>query len=61
MHELYAALCLVAVIEGMMLLAAPRGWQKMVEQAARMDPRVLRACGGVAVAGGLLALQWVNR
>ncbi|HET8554880.1 MAG TPA: DUF2065 domain-containing protein [Rhodanobacteraceae bacterium] len=61
MHELSAALCLVLVIEGMILLAAPRGWQKMVEQAARMDPRLLRACGGVAVVAGLLVLQLVNR
>ncbi len=61
MRELYAALCLVFVIEGLVLLVAPRGWQKMVEQAARMDPRILRVCGGVAVVAGLLVLQVVNR
>jgi uncharacterized protein YjeT (DUF2065 family) len=61
MRDLYAALCLVAVLEGIVLLAAPRGWQKMVEQAAQMDPRILRACGGVAVVAGLLVLRLVNR
>ncbi|HET7300188.1 MAG TPA: DUF2065 domain-containing protein [Oleiagrimonas sp.] len=61
MHELYAALCLVVVIEGLILLVAPRGWQKMVEQAAQMDARVLRVCGGAAVVVGMLVLQLVNR
>lgn len=61
MHDLYAALCLVFVIEGLILLAAPRGWQRMVEQAARMDPRILRVCGAFAVVAGLLVLQLVNR
>jgi uncharacterized protein YjeT (DUF2065 family) len=61
MRDLYAALCLVAVLEGIVLLAAPRGWQKMVEQAAHLDPRILRACGGVAVVTGLLVLRLVNR
>ncbi|HEX7340637.1 MAG TPA: DUF2065 domain-containing protein [Rhodanobacteraceae bacterium] len=60
-HQLYAALCLVLVIEGLVLLTAPRGWQKMVEQAARMEPRALRVCGGAAVVIGLLVLHWVNR
>lgn len=61
MHDLYAALCLVFVIEGLILLAAPRGWQKMVEQAAQMSPRVLRMGGGCAVVVGLLVLQLINR
>jgi len=61
LHQLYAALCLVLVIEGLILLAAPRGWQKMVEQAARMNPRTLRMYGCGAVVVGLLVLQLVNR
>lgn len=57
MHELWAALCLVFVIEGLILLAAPRGWQHMVQQAAQMPPRTLRICGAIAAAVGLLVLQ----
>ncbi len=60
-HEFYAALCLVLVIEGLVVLAAPHGWRKMVLQAASMDSRTLRMCGGVAVVVGLLVLQLVNR
>jgi uncharacterized protein YjeT (DUF2065 family) len=30
-HELLAALCLVLVIEGLFLFAAPKAWQRMVE------------------------------
>ena len=40
-----------------MLFAAPRHWQSMVRQALELKPRTLRACGAVAVAAGLAALQ----
>ncbi|NII11728.1 DUF2065 domain-containing protein [Oleiagrimonas sp. C23AA] len=59
-HELSAALCLVAVIEGLVLFAMPRGWQRMMRQAAEMPPRMLRITGAVAVIGGLALLQLVK-
>lgn len=58
-REVWAALCLVLVIEGLMLLAAPRGWQRMVEQAAQLDPSVLRKAGAVAMVIGLVVLRFV--
>lgn len=58
-HDLAAALCLVLVIEGLIVFAVPRGWQKMVEEAARMDPRTLRLIGAGAVIVGLVALRLV--
>lgn len=59
-HDLVAALCLVLVIEGLMLFAAPSHGQSMVRQALEMKPRTLRVCGAVAVIAGLAALQLVR-
>ena len=59
-HDLVAALCLLLVIEGLLLLVAPRQWQNMVREALKLPARTLRAFGAVAVAVGLLVLQLVR-
>jgi uncharacterized protein len=59
-HEFTAALCLVLVLEGLYLFAAPRAWQRMAEQMRQLEPRQLRVIGGVMMAAGLLALKLVN-
>jgi uncharacterized protein YjeT (DUF2065 family) len=59
-RELAAALCLVLVIEGLVLFAAPRGWQRMVHEALKLKPRTLRVGGAVAIACGLIALRLVH-
>ena len=56
-HDLAAALCLLLVIEGLLLLVAPRQWQIMVREALKLPARTLRVFGAVAVAVGLLVLQ----
>jgi uncharacterized protein YjeT (DUF2065 family) len=38
-RDFYAALCLVLVIEGLVLFAAPQGWQAMMRQALQLDAR----------------------
>lgn len=58
--ELISALCLVAVLEGLFLFAAPRGWKRAAEQLQAMPDRQLRIVGAVVVAVGLLAL-WLVR
>lgn len=57
MQQLVAALCLVLVIEGLLLFAAPRSWQAMMREALKLPPRILRLFGGVAVVIGLLLLR----
>ena len=57
--DLLAALCLVAVIEGLFLFASPRAWKRMVEQLYHLPVRDLRITGAVVVAG-LLSL-WAVR
>lgn len=59
-RELLSALCLVAVIEGLFLFAAPDGWRRAAEQLHAMPNRKLRTLGGVVVAAGLAAL-WLVR
>ena len=59
-HELLAALCLVLVIEGLFLFAAPHAWQRIVEQMRQLEPRQLRIIGGVMVGVGVLALKLVT-
>ncbi|HZX89465.1 MAG TPA: DUF2065 domain-containing protein [Rudaea sp.] len=57
MHELLSALCLVLVIEGLFLFAAPGTWQRIVEQMRELEPRQLRIIGGVMVGLGVVALK----
>ncbi|TBR40633.1 MULTISPECIES: DUF2065 domain-containing protein [Dyella] len=59
-RDLAAALCLVVVIEGLVLFAAPRGWQSAMREAQKLAPGKLRLIGAVAMAAGLLFLQFVH-
>lgn len=60
MSTLLAALCLVLVIEGLVLLVAPGGWKRMAEQAQRLADAQLRRIGLVVVVLGLVGLQLVR-
>lgn len=59
-RELAIALCLVVLIEGLMLFAAPQAWQRMASQLSQVPPQHLRAIGGIAMIVGLLLLQAVR-
>jgi len=59
-RELMAALCLVLVIEGLVLFAAPRGWQATMREAVNMSPRTLRLFGAAAIGIGLVALRLMH-
>ncbi|MBB3923324.1 MULTISPECIES: DUF2065 domain-containing protein [Xanthomonas] len=60
MHEFLSALCLIAVIEGLLLFAAPTAWKRMVEQLFSLPTAQLRAIGGVTLVLGAIAL-WIVR
>ncbi|UKE46312.1 MULTISPECIES: DUF2065 domain-containing protein [Xanthomonas translucens group] len=60
MHDLIAAVCLMVVFEGLVLMVAPEAWKRLVQQMLVMPTAQLRAAGGVAVAVGLAALWWVR-
>jgi uncharacterized protein YjeT (DUF2065 family) len=59
-HDFYAAVCLVLVIEGLVLFAAPHRWQAMMREALKMQPSTLRLFGAVAIGVGLITLHWVH-
>ena len=60
MADLWAALCLVLVIEGLLLFALPDAWKGAVGWI-RAQPRPrLRAAGGTMVAVGLVALYLIR-
>ena len=58
-QNLAAALCLVLVVEGLFLLAAPGAWKRMAEQLQRIDEPALRLFGSAMIVVGLVALQLV--
>ena len=59
--ELLSALCLVAVIEGLFLFVAPRGWRQAVEQLHQLPDIGLRLVGGIFIAIGLVSLFLIRR
>ena len=59
-RELLVALCLMLVIEGLVLFAAPRGWQATMREAVKLNPRTLRLFGAAAIGIGLLTLQLMH-
>jgi uncharacterized protein YjeT (DUF2065 family) len=59
-RELAAALCLVLVLEGLFLFAAPAAWKRMAERMQAVDPRVLRGLGGAMILVGLVLLRIVH-
>ena len=61
MSDLWAALCLVAVLEGLLLFAAPAAWKRAVAQMLEMPDRQLRIMGGALLAVGAVALWWLRQ
>ena len=60
MGTLWAALCLVAVLEGLLLFATPRLWKRTMAQMQGQTESQLRLLGGVLMLLGLVAL-WLRR
>ncbi|WP_201295524.1 DUF2065 family protein [Luteimonas sp. 9C] len=60
MSDLWAALCLVFVLEGLILFAVPGFWKRNAEQMLTMPTHTLRRIGAGVLAVGLLALYFVR-
>jgi uncharacterized protein len=60
MSDLWSALCLVAVLEGLFLFAAPGGWKRAAEKLHAMPDRSLRAVGGLVVIVGMVSLYFIR-
>ncbi len=55
-HEVWLALCLLAVLEGLFLFAAPAAWKRAAERIQTLPDRQVRVVGAALVAIGLLCL-----
>jgi uncharacterized protein len=58
--DLLAALCLVVLIEGLLLFAAPDVWKRVVSDLVNQPSTRLRTVGGVMVIAGLVCLALVR-
>lgn len=61
LFELLSALCLVAVLEGLLLFVAPGAWKRAAQQLQALDDRQLRMLGAAVLVVGLAALWLVRR
>lgn len=52
MKDLFAAVCLVAVLEGLFLFAAPFAWKRMAERLLDLPSPALRSFGGLVLLAG---------
>ncbi|MBS0314169.1 MAG: DUF2065 domain-containing protein [Burkholderiales bacterium] len=52
--DLFAALCLVLVIEGLLPFLSPRNWRETMLRLARFSDGQLRTVGLIAIVLGLL-------
>ncbi len=59
-RDLLAALALVAVLEGLLLFAAPGPWRRMAERLLAEPPARLRRHGLCVLLAGLAALCWLR-
>jgi uncharacterized protein YjeT (DUF2065 family) len=58
--DLWAALALVLILEGLIPFVSPRGYKNMVEQMAAMPEKMIRNVGLVLIFCGLVALLMVR-
>lgn len=60
MKDLFAAICLVAVLEGLLLFVAPFAWKRMAERLLDLPSPALRSFGGLVLLAGLSLLWWAR-
>ncbi len=58
--DLWAALALVLVLEGLMPAVAPRGFREALVRMASLPDRLLRLVGLASMVCGALLLYWVR-
>jgi uncharacterized protein YjeT (DUF2065 family) len=59
-QDLWAALALMLVIEGILPFANPRGFRKMMQMVGEMDDKALRNGGLFTMLAGLVLLYLVR-
>jgi len=59
-EELWIALALIFVIEGIMPFLNPTGWRKTLRQVSEMEDKTLRIIGLSSMIFGVILLYFVN-
>ncbi len=59
-QDLFTALALVLVIEGIMPFLNPQGWRQTMSTIAQMDDKALRIAGLVSMVVGVVLLYLVR-
>ena len=59
-NDLFTALALYLVLEGLLPFISPRSWQEAVVMLARMSASQLRIFGLVSMCAGLMLLAFVR-
>ena len=60
MNELWSALALVLVIEGILPFLSPRSMRQYMTQMSQMDDKTLRITGLVTMLAGVVLLYFVR-
>ena len=60
LNDLWVALCLLLVIEGMMPFLYPEKWQSWLTQVVEAEPSALRWVGLAMMISGSLLLMWLS-
>ncbi|MDY6942715.1 MAG: DUF2065 domain-containing protein [Pseudomonadota bacterium] len=58
--DLFTALGLMLVIEGIMPFLHPRAWGRAIRRVAELDPKILRLCGLTSMAFGVIIVNFVR-
>ena len=56
LYELFLALCLMLVIEGILPFVYPARWRKLVEQLSEIDDAAIRIIGLVSMLAGVAGI-----
>jgi uncharacterized protein len=59
-ENMFPALALVLVIEGLLPFLSPRSWREAMSQAAQLPDNVLRSLGFVSMMIGVIILYFVR-
>ncbi|HED13944.1 MAG TPA: DUF2065 domain-containing protein [Gammaproteobacteria bacterium] len=60
-QELFRALALVLVIEGLLPFLSPQAWKDAMTRALQVSSRALRVMGLLGMLAGLLLLQLIGQ
>jgi uncharacterized protein YjeT (DUF2065 family) len=60
LQDLLTAVALVLILEGLIPGISPSTWLRMMHDAAKLGPRVIRIAGIISMLSGALLLHFLN-